>query len=181
VPNKIEISLSNIIDLENVYGDDRSLLVFSDLVVVNENLNVISNSMWEFTRLKYIMNPTEYLYLTPLCTGCTMLFNHVAKLSALNFSRLALMHDSLVALSVLASNGKISVIDSSLVYYRQHGDNFFGTSAFNNSFFSRVLNFRESLKSMYKYYCFVNSVVGISPARYLFLKVKAALKIRNLI
>ena len=51
--DKIELTLQKMQELEKLYGDNIPLLVHTDLEVVNENLETLSNSMW---RSEYI-NP----------------------------------------------------------------------------------------------------------------------------
>jgi rhamnosyltransferase len=137
--------------------------------------------MWDYTRLGRIMNPKKYLYVTPLATGCTMLFNHKAKLQSLMYKDLALMHDSLLALSVVAFGGEIKAIPQTLIYYRQHGNNVFGTSVYNNSILLRVFKLIKIIKSNHEYFLFVNSLKSVSFFKYIFLKIEVGLKIRNLI
>jgi glycosyltransferase involved in cell wall biosynthesis len=181
LPNKIEDSLNEMIKLETLYGNDIPLLIFSDLIVVDKNLQIISNSMWEYTRFNRIMRPEKYLYITPLATGCTMLFNHTAKLKSLISTKKALMHDSLLALSVIVNNGKMKALHVPLIYYRQHEKNVFGTNAFSNSLRLRFFGFKQIIKSNMSYFYFVNSLTKFSVFNFIFLKLEVALKIRNLI
>ena len=181
LPDKIEKTFNEISKLYTLYGNDIPLLVFSDLVVVDKNLTILSNSMWEYTRFNRIMWPEKYLYITPLVTGCTMLFNHAAKLKALIHTDKAIMHDSLLALSVVVNGGKMIALQLPLIFYRQHDTNVFGTNAFNNSLSLRFLGLKKIIKSNLMYFLFVNSLVNLSIFKFLFLKIEVALKIRNLI
>jgi len=153
------------------------LLVFTDLFVVDDKLKIISPSMWKYTHLDRVMD-LKYLLISPFATGCTMLFNDCAKQCALKNKNKAIMHDSLLTLTVLLNGGVIKGISNSLIYYRQHNNNTLGTSIFNNSLIYRIINIRKILKKNYEYYKFSNSIMKISMINFLYLKIEAGLKIR---
>jgi hypothetical protein len=48
LPNKIEVSYSEMKKLEDKNKKDVSLLVFTDFLVTEQDLNIISNSLWNF-------------------------------------------------------------------------------------------------------------------------------------
>jgi len=177
LPNKIEVSYLELLKIQS--GNTLiPLLVFTDLFIVDESLNVISSSMWEYTHLKRVMD-LKFLLIGSFATGCTMLFNNRAKLCALKYKNHALMHDSLLALSTLVNRGEIKGVSDSLIYYRQHGNNTLGTSKFNNSIISRFTNIRKVLRINYRYFRFVHAITNISIFKFLLLKMEAGYKIRN--
>lgn len=121
--SKIEKSLNKIEE-----GFD---LVYSDLEVVDENLNVTYESYW---KLKGIYNKVkkynnfEALYLNNFITGCTMiskkeLINSFMPLP--NTSKFVL-HDYWISL-IISQNGKITYIEEPLIKYRQHKNNKVGS------------------------------------------------------
>lgn len=177
--NKIELTFSELLKLQKASTEGLPLLVFTDLLVTDNKLNVISESMWNFWGLDKIMIPEKYLLVTTLATGCTMLFNHQAKMISLKFVKKALMHDSLIALSVLSSKGKIMPLKKSLINYRQHNNNVLGAMNVNSSFFSRILKLKKMYINNYEYFKFVNSIIKVSPFKFLLLKIDMQLKLRK--
>lgn len=176
--SKIEESYSELLLMENKNSEIPSL-VFTDLFVVDSSLNIISNSMWDYTRLNRVMD-FKYLLIGPLTTGCTMIFNNSARLCSLKFKNKAMMHDSLLTLSVFLNGGKLKGISSSLIYYRQHGNNTLGTSKFNKSIIYRLSNLKEIIIMNYNYFKFVNTITNLSFTKFLLLKLDAGLRIRNI-
>jgi hypothetical protein len=75
------------------------------------------------------------------------------------------MHDSLVALSVLANEGKMKAVNLPLIMYRQHDNNVLGAIV-NCSFLFRILNLNKILKSYYGFFRGVNSIKSISLFNY---------------
>lgn len=177
LPNKIEVSYLEIKKLE-IVNKGLPLLTFSDLFVVDQSLNIISSSMWDYTRYNRIMKPNKYLLVGTLATGCTMLFNNKAKLAALKYAATAIMHDSLIALSVLHSGGVVKEIPFSLIYYRQHGNNVLGVKEFNNSIRNKIFNLNKIITSNYEYFKFVNSITNLSLYKFLILKIEMLFRVR---
>lgn len=175
--SKIEVSYQELVLIEENNNIIPSL-VFTDLFVVDSSLNIISNSMWAYTRLDRV---TDFIYLlvTPLVTGCTVIFNNSAKLCALKFKTYAIMHDSLLAISVFASRGKLKAISKSLIYYRQHNDNTLGISMYNNSLVERLYNIKYYFRINYLYYKQAHFITNVPLTKYLYLKLKLAFHVRN--
>jgi glycosyltransferase involved in cell wall biosynthesis len=113
-------------------------LVFSDLEVVDENLNIIHNSMFRFLKIdKRIKKYNDYrlIYLDNCITGCTI----ISKSKFLNLilplpdTTKYLVHDYWIAL-VISLHGKFSYINEPLIKYRQHGNNQIGTDKVSTKF-----------------------------------------------
>ena len=120
---KIEKSLNKIEE-----GFD---LVYSDLEVVDENLNVTYESYWKLKGIykkikKY--NNFESLYLNNFITGCTVISKKESIDSFMplpNISKFVL-HDYWISL-IISQNGKIAYIEEPLIKYRQHKNNKVGS------------------------------------------------------
>ncbi len=122
--DKIEKSIKR---LEETNSD----LVYTDLEVVDEKLNIIYNSYWKLKGIyrkikKY--NNFESLYLNNFVTGCTI----ISKKSLIN-SFLPLpntskyvLHDYWIPL-IISQKGKIEYIEEPLIKYRQHKNNKIGS------------------------------------------------------
>ena len=126
---KIEKSLNKI---EN----DNCDLVYSDLEVVDEKLNVTYESYWKlkgiYNKIKKYNN-FESLYLNNFVTGCTIISKKElidTYLPLPNTSKYVL-HDYWISL-ILSQNGKIDYIEEPLIKYRQHKNNKVGSKKKSN-------------------------------------------------
>ncbi len=121
--SKIEKSLKKIEE-----GFD---LVYSDLEVVDEELNVIYKSYWKlkgiYNKIKKYNN-FESLYLNNFVTGCTMISKKelINKFLPLPNTSKYVLHDYWISL-ILSQEGKISYIEEPLIKYRQHKNNKVGS------------------------------------------------------
>ncbi|MDO5304195.1 MAG: glycosyltransferase, partial [bacterium] len=120
LPNKITKSL-------RAFNDQVGpILVHTDLRVVDQNLEIISNSYAKFNRLQIKDNTLSDLLVQNKITGCTMMWNReLNETIDYNCVSKALMHDWWIAL-VAASFGKIIYLDTPTVLYRQHNSNVVG-------------------------------------------------------
>ena len=84
--NKIEKTFNTIKKMEEEYGVDCPILVHSDLIVVDKNLEVIQQSMSKGQKLESHQNEFHQLLIQNNITGCTMMINQ----SLLNLSSLFL-------------------------------------------------------------------------------------------
>lgn len=125
LPNKIEISMMR---MKKVEKPDVPVIVHTDMKVVDQDLNLIHNSFWAYSRLLPERTSFKEMVLCNSSNGCTMLFNHKAKEVAMPNIAYATMHDMLVNQSVAANGGIISAIYEPTVLYRQHIDNVVGAS-----------------------------------------------------
>lgn len=107
-------------------------LVFGDLEVVDNNLNIIYKSFDKYMKLDRKINKciTSYKlqYLYNCMTGCTILSKKelLDKILPLPSTSKYMVHDYWIGLMV-ALNGKIGYIKNPYIKYRQHGSNQIGT------------------------------------------------------
>lgn len=130
--DKIKNAINACMKMESKVGENIPVLIFSDLIVTDEKLNVISNSLFKMQKTESSMaeNINQLVYKNCI-TGCTMLFNKKALKVSLPTSCNAIMHDWWVALNVLKNKGAVLFIDSKDIYYRQHGMNSVGAKKFS--------------------------------------------------
>ncbi len=126
MPNKVQSSLEKIKNMEKRHGCSLPMLVYTDMKVVDERLQVISNSYWKHQAF----NPKSGALLNRLLVsnvviGCTMMFNKKLKELSLPFPQNALMHDWWLAL-VSVAFGKNEYIRETPIFYRQHQANVAG-------------------------------------------------------
>lgn len=118
LPEKLDNLLSVIKQLEG--SDKFPALVFSDMVVVDDKLTVLSDSWWSYTRTK----PQWALsFRNLLCQnnvpGCAIIINRRLLDYALPIPAEALMHDWWLLL-VSAAIGKIAYCQEKTLLYRRH-------------------------------------------------------------
>ncbi|SEA00161.1 rhamnosyltransferase [Pseudobutyrivibrio sp. ACV-2] len=109
---------------------DTPICVFTDMKVVDEELNILSDSFIRYIgRLPSNTAYTQIIIDNP-AAGCTMCFNKplrdlvVKMLPYLDLKNIP-MHDALI-LELASINGKVVAIDEPLAYYRQTGQNAMG-------------------------------------------------------
>lgn len=128
IPEKLELSLTKMHELEREHGADVPLLVFTDLEVVDRNLEVIDGSFWHYANLQPgRCRSFNRLLLQNVITGCTALMNRclVAKVGPIPGE--AHVHDWWIAL-VVSAFGRVDYVTRPTVLYRQHGRNLLGAS-----------------------------------------------------
>ena len=125
-PEKLELSLQKMRDMEAEHGADKPLLVFTDLTVVDEDLRTIHPSFWRYQGLRpEKCNSFGRLLSQNVVTGCTTLMNQPLVEKVAPIPPGVHVHDWWVAL-VTAVFGVAGYIVRSTVLYRQHGQNIFG-------------------------------------------------------
>ncbi len=122
--NKIEKSIQKI-------KETNSDLIYTDLEVVDENMNVTYKSYWklkEFYKKIKKYNNFESLYLNNFITGCTILSKKelIKEFLPLPNTSKFVLHDYWISL-VISQKGKIDYIEEPLIKYRQHKNNKVGS------------------------------------------------------
>lgn len=138
LPNKVEVTLSKMLFIENQYGD-IPLLVHTDLQVVDYELKKIAASMWEYQCIDPSKNSVNRLFLQNTVTGCTAMINRRLAEFVLPLNNKAIMHDWWMAL-VASCFGKIAFLENQTVLYRQHADNVIGARGFFVTALNSALN-----------------------------------------
>lgn len=154
--NKIELTIKKMKEVEST--KDIPTLIFSDLTVVDKDLNIISNSLEKYQSLNYKKVDYASLLIQNQITGNTVMINKALLNKALvNDTKDIIMHDWWCAL-VASRFGNIVYIDRQLVLYRQHSNNDEGAKKINNSSYiiKEMKNINRSLektRKQAKYFC----------------------------
>ena len=122
LPEKIEMTMQKMKEMEERYGGDTPLLVHTDAKVVDENLQVVAPSYWQYQKVDPSELSLNRLLVQNQVTGCTMMVNRALLDRALPVPLDARMHDWWLALTAVAF-GKIGRVDEATLLYRQHGTN----------------------------------------------------------
>lgn len=122
--DKVSYSILKMKELETIYGSSFPLLLHTDLIVTDENLNMIAPSFWKLSKLNTSEKCQELsrLLVQNHVTGCTMLMNRALINLCLPIPLECVMHDWWIAL-VASCYGKIQTLSSPTLLYRQHGLN----------------------------------------------------------
>lgn len=141
LPEKLSISL----EAAKHKASDVPLLVYTDLKVVNQELNILQDSM--IRAQSHHANTTLLPELTEnTVTGGTMMINHALAEKWFTPNDI-LMHDWFLAL-LAASLGEIIYLDLPTQLYRQHDNNVLGARTMDKRF--KIL--REGPKSIFTRY-----------------------------
>lgn len=178
--DKIEKSLSFIRLIESEHKG-KPVCVYSDLKVVDENGNTISESFFEMEGIHpEFLQDFDHASASNFATGCTMLFNHKAKEMMHPNIAAATMHDSWVALSVLKVGGSVVPISEALIDYRQHGNNTLGAIDSNRLTLSyRIRNAKSLLSLLWKHYKMHQALGFGSILKFIYFKFVYKYKIHN--
>lgn len=163
LPNKIEITLLKMRELEEKYGKEEPILIHTDLKVVDENLNIINNSFWKYMNLNYKKNNLNFMITQNIVTGCTMMINKSLVDVVEDIPTECYMHDWWIGL-VASVFGKIDSVNEGTILYRQHYNNEIGakkeniinmlTNKIRNR--SKVVIFESEIKQMKKFFDIYN-------------------------
>lgn len=135
-PNKLHTLLLELEKLEAVSGNKhRPILVYSDAIIADENLNTTHESLFQFHKNTDPDSHTlDRLKFKNCITGCTAVTNQTAiQLSLMSAKKMIAetgtkitMHDYWLGLIVAKYNGLFSKICEPLLIYRQHSNNAIG-------------------------------------------------------
>lgn len=126
-PDKIDTSLRKLQTMEQQYGSNIPLLVYTDLAVCGEEGILTAKSFWKYQGGDPSL-PLDYAkaLVQNNATGNTFIFNRVLREQALPFSPDTVIHDWWVALTALYL-GEIDYLTDQTILYRQHSTNVSGT------------------------------------------------------
>lgn len=111
-------------------GEQRPVVVHTDLRVVDENGKATASSFWQQAGMHPDMFHTFAQRITNVVTGCTMLFNKLARNAALSKNPNGNpLHDEWVTIRTCAEGGRVVPVFDQLIDYRQHTDNTLGAEA----------------------------------------------------
>lgn len=172
LPFKIEQSLEYIRQIEN-HNPNKPICIHTDLTIVDKHHNMISTSLWKSSKIKpKFLENKNYIQVFNCVTGCTMIFNSIAKRCAFPVNGKAPMHDFWVAYSCLANGGVVSHINKPTVLYCQHEDNKIGANIIDRSYASnKIIHFSRTIKENVSQFQIMHKISGISFYKYLLCKV----------
>lgn len=126
--DKIENTLKYMKRLEKKYPKSIPLLVHTDLKVVDQQMNTLSESFFSYMNL-WKNTDINRLLIQNNITGCTVMMNKVlhSYLRNVDDASYILMHDHFAGL-IAGVFGKIGFLDQATISYRQHDHNSVGAA-----------------------------------------------------
>lgn len=105
-------------------------LVFGDMMVTDQDLNVVAPSFWAYQRLDpNTASDWRRLMMSNVVTGCSSMCNSAAVVRLRSAPSLTVLHDHLTAV-VVARDGVVAALTKPTMFYRQHQTNVEGARAF---------------------------------------------------
>lgn len=172
--DKITITIEAMFRLEEE-NSNIPLSVFTDLEVVDENLNTISRSFIQCQKLdiRIVNNPTKLAALNVIA-GCTCMINKKSLNVILPINTNKIIHDQWIGVNI-AHYGKIEYIPYASILYRQHSNNVLGSYNISFSYFLKKISSPAKLFSTYKA-LLSNLQFKISTAEFLKYKIYYSIK-----
>ncbi len=129
LPSKLTLSMQAMQALERRHPPSTPLLVFTDLRIVDDQLNTIAPSMWRYSTFQpRSIHRLASMLGQSIVTGCTMTINRPLLDLARRMPHVATMHDRWISL-LAASFGAAAFLPEQTVLYRQHTGNVVGATA----------------------------------------------------
>ena len=147
MPDKIERTLHCAKELERKYGKDSPILVYTDAIVVDENLNSIHDSFYRYNRLNQQKSDLPHMLMENKCIGCTIMINRALADYVKILPKMARYHDWWLAI-LAVSFGHIAYLPKPTMRYRQHDSNVVGSKSFSNYIVSRVSDRKKQKGSL---------------------------------
>jgi len=150
--HKIEVLYNSI----ETFSENNTIpvLITSDAYVVDDELNIISNSFFEYRRFNENSFTLPSLLTQNTSPGCTMMVNRTLCDLAIPMPKEALMHDWWFLLVALRF-GKIKFIKEKTILYRQHDNNCIGVK--REKAILKLLSGRKKLLD--DYFTYFNKVI----------------------
>jgi hypothetical protein len=123
LPNKIELAITKIRQLENQFGKTTPILVHSDLKVVDGDLREIAPSFFSYSHINLgNAERLDHMIINNVVQGCASMGNRALLKLGRPIPDGVLYHDWWVAL-VATSCGVLRTIAEPTILWRQHGRN----------------------------------------------------------
>lgn len=172
-PHKISSSIRKLEELASRHGNDVPLLVFTDLVICDANLERIHDSLWEHQKLDpEISRVWKRLLAQNVVTGCTIVGNAAARRASLPFVLDGMFHDHWIAVNA-ARTGAVDYLPSATVFYRQHLQNAEGAKYFGYRY---AWKRSSNIRNRYRFYQKAGKHFGVSANLILFYKIVESIR-----
>lgn len=147
--DKIHKTLRRIRHMEAQRGKEMPLAVFTDAVVVDQDLKQIHQSFFQSGHLDPRKTDLPHLLMENKLIGCTVMINAALRriLQRHNIPKEARFHDWWLAL-LAASFGGIGYMNEGTILYRQHGGNVVGNTGFLKYIQNRIRSLSKQKETL---------------------------------
>lgn len=134
IDKKIEITIDRMKNAEGEKGEKHEpVLIHTDLKVVDENLHVLGGSFFRYRALRPDYKDLRHLLVQNNATGCTMMWNkELDDFMGDSLSKDGVCQHDWWIILIACCFGRIEVIETPTVLYRQHGGNSIGATKVNS-------------------------------------------------
>ena len=153
LPNKIAVTLNKVQSMETDYPD-TPILVYTDLRVVDKDLQLINPSYRHMMNSDFTRNAPNQVLVQATFAGCSSMYNRKLAELLTTMPDYCVMHDWWVHL-VATVFGEVGYLEETTALYRQHGANQTGVRdmrkiAYKLLWFLKGKEIREAIQSTYK-------------------------------
>ncbi|MCR5324807.1 MAG: glycosyltransferase family 2 protein [Lachnospiraceae bacterium] len=127
---RLSVCLENINRIESECSPDTPILLFTDAVLVDEELNSLGTTFFKADRLNTEKLNFSRMLTENRCIGCTSFMNAALVKMIYGSDKRIRYHDWWTAL-IASAFGRLEFIDIPTVLYRQHSDNVVGQKNFS--------------------------------------------------
>ena len=162
LPDKIDKSLHKMKEMELQHDKSKPLLVYTDLTVVDENLNIISQSYFKTEDIYNKKKTLNKIVARNITTGCTVMYNRALADLIESTPEHMIMHDWWLTL-IACAFGELSTIFEPTVMYRQHSDNEIGVIKVKtlSHMLHKLINYKEAKKVLNDTYAQATSFLNM--------------------
>jgi hypothetical protein len=130
LPNKVLVTYEQMVKAEASFGIETPIMVYTDLKVVDLQLNPISDSLFKYSRRNpYIEGKISKLIMAAVTYGCTVMINKKLKSLCKGFLQGIYSHDWWLSM-IAVTFGKLIFLDTPTILYRRHYTNKSGLQKF---------------------------------------------------
>ncbi len=149
LPNKIKNAVEIILQTESKFGEDCPTMVHTDLTLVDENLKLINESMWNSQKLNPNRKSLNQVIMHSNACGNTFIFNKSLISLVLPITRECIMHDYWMT-CVASAFGIIVHHKESQILYRQHSSNTCGGNQLDSKLVLAKIKSSKDIKKRLK-------------------------------
>lgn len=174
LPTKVSDQLDAMLECEGCHVN-TPIVVHSDLLVVDSDLNLISNSFWKYSNINIQQRDFNFLGVKNIVTGCAMMLNRRAIDCSLPFKPETRMHDAWIVLNVLKSGGQLVSMETPTIKYRQHDNNVVGAVVKGNIFRNKILKICTVIKENREQWKMLKIIGYGSLFKYFYFKLRSCI------
>lgn len=147
--DKIDKTMMHMKKEEKKHGENTPVAVFTDALVVDNDLNVLYRSFHKCNNLDTKKVDLPHIMMENKLIGCTIMFNESLRKIMCVQPDNARYHDWWVAM-IAAAFGRISYLPAVTLFYRQHGGNVVGNQNFFTYVNDRLSSLQQQKEVIYK-------------------------------